>query len=266
MDPKIAVITAIYGNYESTCKAFAKQSVPCDFICFTDNPEIQNNDWVIDTTPYHLQHTPFEGSYINSIDNNKHTFNMAKYYKQSFINIPRLQKYDCIVWVDGTIAITSKDMARYILSKIYTHKIVAWAHHRKGVLMSEVKASMNPACGRYCVTKWFNQTQPYQDVMAQYDAYKSQGYTHEYFNDQRKMNREAGLWCTCFIAFLKGDDEVVKFLNHWYLQTLTYTTQDQIGFPFSVQKCGMVPLTLPNKEVRGNHDKNDHFIKNPHHM
>jgi hypothetical protein len=37
---KICFITAIYGNYEASCKKFAKQSIPTDFICFTDNKNI----------------------------------------------------------------------------------------------------------------------------------------------------------------------------------------------------------------------------------
>jgi hypothetical protein len=32
---KICFITAIYGNYEASCKKFAKQSIQTDFICFT---------------------------------------------------------------------------------------------------------------------------------------------------------------------------------------------------------------------------------------
>ena len=32
---KVAFITAIYGNYELTCKPFVKQSIESDFFCFT---------------------------------------------------------------------------------------------------------------------------------------------------------------------------------------------------------------------------------------
>jgi len=101
---KICYITAIYGNYELTCKPYAEQTIKTDFICFTDNKDIEKNGWIIDTTPYHIlnKSTIDTGNYINSISNNKHTFNIAKYYKQSFINIPIIKDYDCIVWLDGT--------------------------------------------------------------------------------------------------------------------------------------------------------------------
>jgi hypothetical protein len=105
MSAKICFITAIYGNYESTCKPFIKQTVPTDFICFTDYHDMIPNGWKIDTTPYHLLYpsTMDNGTFINSIQQNKHTFNVAKYYKQSFRCIPILQTYDVIIWLDGTI-------------------------------------------------------------------------------------------------------------------------------------------------------------------
>ena len=41
---KICFITAIYGNYELSCKPFIAQTVPTDFICFTDNANIIANE------------------------------------------------------------------------------------------------------------------------------------------------------------------------------------------------------------------------------
>ena len=84
MDTKICFITAIYGNYEASCKKFVKQTINTDFICFTDNQNIINNGWIIDVTPYHLINKSKldKDNWLNSLCNNKHTFNIAKYYKQ----------------------------------------------------------------------------------------------------------------------------------------------------------------------------------------
>jgi len=41
-------------GYEQSCKKYKKQTIPTDFICFTDNENIINNEWIIDITPYHL--------------------------------------------------------------------------------------------------------------------------------------------------------------------------------------------------------------------
>ena len=138
---KICFITAIYGNYETSCKKFKKQTVDTDFICFTDNQNIISNGWAIDTTPYHLiNRSPLDNpSLVNSLDNNKHTFNIAKYYKQSFKMIPILDKYDVIVWLDGTIEIIYDKTSEYILKHIYDKKIIGWHHeYRYGSLQEEV--------------------------------------------------------------------------------------------------------------------------------
>ena len=75
-----------------------------------------------------------------------------------------------------------------------------------------------------------------------------------------------GVWITCFIAFLHKDKEVKDFLDLWFLQTLKYTTQDQIGFPYVCQKTNLIPLTLPNNEIHGDHPTSNtmFYIKHYH--
>lgn len=253
MTISVAFITAIYGDYDTSCKKYAKQSIECDFICFTNNPEITNNNWIIDTTPYHLFNKSKidNGSYINSISNNQHTFNIAKYYKQNFYNIPRLNDYKLIIWIDGSIQVTNCKTAEYILEKIKTNSIVAWQHEfRDGPLKQEVIASNFE---RYTSNFWFGQHQPYQDVLMQYNEYIKNGYV------------DIGVWITCFIGFDNKCSRTREFLDFWYLQTLMYTTQDQIGFPYSIFKTKMYPYTLPNNEIFGKpHSKTDFFIKHNH--
>ena len=62
------------------------------------------------------------------------------------------------------------------------------------------------------------------------------------------------------------DPDVKTFLDLWYLQTLKYTTQDQIGFPYVCQKMNLLPYTLPNTEITGNnpHTNTMLYIKHGH--
>lgn len=263
---KICFITAIYGNYETSCKPYIKQSVKTDFICFTDNKNIKNNGWIIDTTPYHSTNKSKldDDNYINSLINNKHTFNIAKYYKQAFNNIPVLDKYDIVVWIDGTVEIKYNKTSEYILNNIYKEKIIGWHHEfRNGLLSKEVKDSNFE---RYTSTFWNNQHQPYQDINHQYECYLSEGYTDSFFKKNNPHTRHIGVWLTCFVAFLKNDEFVKSFLDLWYLQTLKYTTQDQIGFPYVCQKLNFIPYTLPNKEIWGGkpHSGTMFFKKHDH--
>lgn len=263
---KICFITAIYGAYETSCKKFVKQTIETDFICFTDNKNIVSNGWIIDTTPYHLncKNEIDNNTFTNSICNNSHTFNIAKYYKQSFTKIPILQKYDVIVWLDGTIEIRYNKTSEYILQNIYSRKIIGWHHEmRNGILSKEVEASHY---FRYTSTCWNNQTQPYQDIDYQYKCYLDDGYNDNYFKKLKSHTQHMGVWITCFVAFLHKDKDVKEFLNLWYLQTLKYTTQDQIGFSYVCQKTNLIPYTLPNKEVFGNypHVNTMFYIKHGH--
>ncbi len=262
----ICFITAIYGDYEKTCKKFEKQTVDTDFICFTDDPNIISNGWIIDTTPYHLtcKSDLDNDSYTNSICNNRHTFNIAKYYKQSFSSIPILDKYDVVVWLDGTVEIIYDKTSEYILNNIYREKIIGWHHEwRNGYLKGEVEASHYY---RYTSTFWHNQPQPYQDIDHQYNCYLEDGYTDSFFKDLSSHTKHMGVWITCFVAFLHKDKDVKNFLKLWYLQTLKYTTQDQIGFPYVCQKTNMIPFTLPNNEVQGDcpHEKTMFYVKHNH--
>jgi hypothetical protein len=264
---KVCFITAIYGNYEASCKKFVNQTIPTDFICFTDNENMIPNGWIIDTTPYHtIYKSPLDNDqYVNSISNNKHTFNIAKYYKQAFQNIPRLKKYEVIVWLDGTIEIIYEKTSEYIMKKIHQHKIIGWHHeHRNGILKEEVKAS---DFERYTSTFWNNQIQPYQDVIKQMKDYvELDGYNAKFFKQFKSHTPHFGVWITCFVAFFNHDQTITDFLNLWYLQTLQYTTQDQIGFPYVCFKTKILPYTLPNHEIQGDcpHDQTQLYIKHSH--
>jgi hypothetical protein len=75
-----------------------------------------------------------------------------------------------------------------------------------------------------------------------------------------------GVWITCFVAFDVRNDKVKNFLDLWYLQILKYSTQDQIGFPFTCQKLNIIPYTLPDNEITGHtgHSKTMFYIKRNH--
>lgn len=263
---KIAFITAIFGSYEASTKPFVAQQMKdnseVDFICFTDSPETLNNaaGWIVDSTPYHTTYRSpvYRSEKYNSFENNQHAFNVAKYYKQSFHNIPRLAEYDIVVWLDGTVQITSPFAAQTLVDLFQKHptrRIITWHHENRptGSLAEEVRASF---FNKYYSTHWFGQAQPLQDVGKQYTAYIADGY------------KDVGVWCTCFVAFNMEDRQWSStFLDTWYDQTLVHTTQDQVGFPYCVFKLNHMPYTLPDENTSGAaHTQTDFYIKHGHHQ
>lgn len=269
---KVAFITAILGKYETTCKPFVNQTVESDFICFTDNPDMVKNGWELDTTPYHdIRISPVDdGLYVNSTHknnlsgklagrldsvSNRHTFNLAKYYKQQWKLVPRLQEYEVIIWLDGTLEIINPKTAEYMLELCPKYDIVTWQHElRGGFLFHEAFSSYLP---KYHNVDFLDQRQPYQQIMGQYMEYVREGYDEDFFkNFPRKEGRgrgdHFGVWATGFVAFNNRSQKVKEFIDLWYLQTLKYSTQDQVGFPKVVQDTGLVPYTLPDEIMPGN--------------
>jgi hypothetical protein len=149
-------------------------------------------------------------------------------------------------------------------SNIYKEKIIGWHHeYRYGQLVREVVESHYD---RYTSTYWHNQIQPYQDVDNQYNSYLADGYNDLFFKNINSHTIHMGVWITCFVAFLHKNKDVKQFLDLWYLQTLKYTTQDQIGFPYVCQKTNTIPFTLPNNEIYGDcpHINTMFYIRHEH--
>lgn len=258
---KIAFITAIYGNYELTCKKHEKQLlhdlIKCDFICFTDNKYIEANGWTINTNPYHITHNPsVDVNYRNDLINNQHSFNIAKYYKTRFHYIPILKDYDAVIWLDGTIEINDITTSYKIYHKLFyeDNDIFCIRHEmRNDQLINEVIASSN--FYRYNSTFWNDQKQPVQPVIEQYLEYVKDGYEDE----------KGNVMLTCLVGF-KMNNKTKEFLDLWNLQIQKFTTQDQISFPYCLYKTGIKYFKCPNDDYWGTnpHIKHLFYLKHEH--
>ena len=245
---EICFITSIYGNPNSSCKPFKNQTIHTDFICFTDNSNIINNEWIVDSTPYHIKNKSGldNDTYINSICNNPHPYNVSKYYKVAFQNIPILQKYKVICWIDESVEITNEKTSEYILKYIYEHKMMCW---------NDVKC--NGSLGSLVLDLSLNKNantddgQPHQNWYNQYDMYLRMNFREHVFRSMRPDNVNYGVWLTSFVAYVNNDDKITEFLNNWYYEILTQTNKDEISFPLVCQKVLFYPYTLPDNDVHG---------------
>lgn len=258
--PSLAFITAIFGTYEAAPWPFAPQNA--DFICFTDREDFNRsvNGWIIDTTPYHLDPRlrPLDhGGHVNSATRNNHPFYHAKFYKQCFHRIPRLQHYKIIVWIDASVEITQPVAASYLAQLFHEHDgvtVATWDHPtRRGGLATEAAVSMRYK--KYAETAWLGHSQPYQDVDAQFQAYRAMGYSDAHWHRVAGRGNEdvshSGVWMTCFVAFDFRSERTRQLLDLWYLQTLKYSTQDQVSFPFACWLLGVTPYTWFQETVLG---------------
>ena len=261
---QIAFITAIYGTYEKTLKQPVNQTILCDFIAFTDRYDLiaSNKGWKVVTDPYHRTIKIFQNTGYNSVENNSHPFNIAKFYKMQFHRIPLLANYKVIVWLDGTISIKNTTTAASILNLAQSgSNFLIFEHWRNGLLSAEVAASDN---GRYYVLSWAGHGQPYQNVSFQYDTYVQKGYKDHWWPTNPVRSTQFGVWVTCFVGFDMRQSITRKFLDVWWSQNLHFTTQDQVSFPYVLWKLKIMPYSLPNQLVLGNSHVNSWFKKLDH--
>lgn len=205
---RICFVTCITGGYDAALKRPARQTVPCNFVAFVDDiSRTQPNGWtLLDAQDYalgidELDRNPNER---NSLTNNPHSFNRAKFVKLNLHRIPELSGYDVVVWLDGSIELYCPTCAEACLRMADAgHPMVLFLHESYQKIADEVRQSHFV---RYTSEFFFGQKQPYQDVDAQYADYVSQGY------------QDVGLWITCFVAFDMRQEICHRFLDLWYEQ------------------------------------------------
>lgn len=281
---KVAVITAIFGGYERSCKPFMHQTMSTDFICFTDDPTLNSNGWQLDTKPYHNYDASDPTSHVSSLDGvnalkyNQHPFNIAKYYKTHFHTIPRLASYDVVIWIDGTIGIENENFSALVYDLVVNqgHNIPVFEHSRDGYLHRERDASIYS--GRYLTELLHGRPQPLQDVGKQYEDYKAMMHQSLEPDSMNFWGREMyphrqqyGVFVTCFFAIDMKKKESFRFLEAWYAQIVKYTTQDQLSFPFVAHMLNIYPYPLPHlrkdisqSSIHGHADVNSLFTKLHH--
>ena len=263
---KVAFITAIFNGsiaYERSCKPHVQQTVPASFICFS-NANPVSNGWTINNTPWHYMHpSPLDGGQgRNSLAKNTHIFNIAKYYKQAWRNIPILAEYDVVIWLDATVEITDPNCTRTVLQALGQSPIATFEHDwRNGCLKDEVVDSL---FDKYTSPNWMGQLQPVQPVVQQYAKYVARGYREDLWRTLVPERPSAGVYLTCFVA-VTVCPQALAFMDAWYLETLHETTQDQISFPYVLQQLNIIPYAWPNEGVIGEAStRTTFYIKHNH--
>jgi len=233
---KIAFITAIVGNYEVRLHESVKQSVPCDFIAFTDGL-INSNSW----KTYPLTHHP---TFL------KTDYDIAKWYKLQFYKIDFLKEYDFIVWLDGSLEITNPNLAETIINNnnvcsLFSHE---W---RNGLLINEAIGMRD--------NKRYDDEEPLMIM----DRFYNNGYKETFFKLYNKNIPSYGVFITCLIAW-KNCNLLIDFFDEWWTLHLSLSKNDQLTFSYLCWKYKMFPYDLINIYKGKPHFKTDAYIKHQH--
>ena len=121
-DSKIAIYTAFTGDYD-TLKEPEFIDENCDYICFTDNPNVESDLFEI---------IQMEDS---NLDNNR----KAKRYK--VLPHKYLKEYKYSFWLDGTFQV--KSSLREYVYKYLKNEMLCVVHTERDCVYEELKASFN---------------------------------------------------------------------------------------------------------------------------
>lgn len=228
----VAIITAIYGNYDTIKEQNINNKEKVDWYCFTDNKEASSNQWIIVNTPYHISdpnnHDNYENSYSNVKDK---TYNMmcAKYYKLQSHKIDILKKYDYIIWIDGSITL-QPDFINNVFHNIISqnYNLVNFKHSVRNNIKDELDESKK-------MEKY-----KHQILTKQYSEYIDDGFTDN-----------VGLFENTIII-RKIISKINNVFDLWWLHNKKYTYQDQISYPYVLWKMNVTPDYIINENVFNN--------------
>lgn len=254
----VAVITGVFGKFERKLKPVLPQTIPADYYVFTNRADLEPREpWVIDARPYHSWSTLlpsfYSPSFVNSWENHDHPHNIAKYYKMQFQRLPQLQKYDVIIWIDSSFAITScLFIADKLVHLMHSQSLVCAYEHPFNANFAE-EAIWSTTDPRWKGTMLRGMRQPFQNVTLQMETYIARGFEPDFFEKKKKGYHHYGLWNCGITAWNMTNPKTREFLDLWFMQNLNFTTQDQISFPYVAWVLKEDPESLPYDVYRNGH-------------
>lgn len=227
----VCFITAVFGKYTKECQPFVSQTIPSDFICFTDNSYLQSNGWALDTHDYH-------NNYVHS----KNPKIISKFYKQSWYHIPVLSKYAVVIWLNANIEIISRKVSEYTIQKLRKYPILAWHNNLSyGLISNDIK-----------ISKKLEKYASSSNIIQQYQDFIDDGFKDTYFKELYAYSEHTGVWFTSFIGFINNNVLIKQFMELWFANTLKYECNyDRLSFAYVCYKKGIIPYTLPDNKVYG---------------
>lgn len=200
---KIIIYTAIFGDHD-ILKTQPKQTVDCEFVCFTDNPKLYcengaNKQWKIILCKKQYWHPRMN----------------AKRYRTHPSEI--FDEYDCVVYVDWSAKLKSKHSLEILLEqfKIWT-EILCFKHPDRDCIFKEAEFTANANMKKY---KWLEKT-----MLEQVEEYKKNGMPKEY-------------WLSAtWLIVSTNTEKAKKFFHDRREECRKRTYQDQLSFEYLIRK------------------------------
>lgn len=235
------VMVMLFGMHQPP--VHVPQSIPCDFVIFTDQftPEIlaaahKMSAYVFDASVYHQgihygrdflgeglgDHPP-----VNNFKNTSHPLVKYLFLKQNLHRLPELSAYEQVIWVEPTMHITDELFAEQCLMLAEDGLVAAAMHPVYRTIHDQAQACIS---SRFTDAEYMGVTQPVQDVERQYREYN--------------LPPNTAVFQTAGAIVYPRFKEASALLDTWWEQTMKYTTNEELGFVYSItkHKTPIVPL------------------------
>jgi hypothetical protein len=209
----IVIYTSIFGSYDDLIEPDYKPA-NCDFICFTDNPDLKSDTWQIRYQPT--------------------IYSTANRNAKKFKVLPHryLQEYSYSIWIDGNMLLRG-DITE-IIDTALSNSNVAFFSHANNVLDSRSCAyeearyildigqqnyQRKPSRG---ILAWKDNP---ETIVAQMEKYTMLGFP---------ANHE--LITGMVIARKHNEGDSIKVMEDWWTEIKYHSKRDQLSFNFCAWK------------------------------
>lgn len=202
-----AVISGLYGGYDTLKPAVPQAGLNVDWVLVTDDVSIRSG-----TLGWRVVHRPQPGTHPNR------AAKYPKLFPWEFTEAP------ASVWLDASFRVQSPDFVTGALAcTSYAEPVAQFVHPWRDCIYTEAEESAKLA--KYAGEPVLKQA-----------AYYREGLGHP---------EHWGLWATGVIA-RQHDVPAVKELGHcWATLIDRWTFQDQISQPVALRGAGLRPVALP---------------------
>ena len=206
---KKVVYTCITGDYDKLIEPKV-YSNDFDYICFTDNPNLKSNTWLVKPLP-------------------EETEGLSQVKKQRYVKINAhkvLPEYDLSIWVDGNVLIKG-DLNEFIgLTLTDDTSVYVPQHPLRNCLYDEAKAVVSM------------KKDVREIVNPQMERYKADGFPKDY-----------GLLQSNILLRIHNDDNCIRLMEAWFNELKDNSHRDQLSFNYVLWKNNDVNVVYMDKNI-----------------
>jgi hypothetical protein len=223
-EPRIAVITSIYGGFDHLREPPAQQDANVvEWKCVTDDPDMATvGPWEIS-----VDQTPWPSPRLGA--------KLAKVRPLDFLD----SDPDVVVRMDGAAYLLHDRSVATLLDAAGDAVLAQYEHPARNCIYDEAHAASGQA-------KYTG-----QPIFGQVDHYRAEGHPEQW-----------GLWETGVLVYnYRHRTELLlhELGSRWLAEMQTWTLQDQLSEPVVLRQLGLRPAALP-----GSYWDNPHVGRQPH--